>query len=43
MSKKYERRQDTAGKKILRNGTGNFETVNWKKNHHNSKMRQKIK
>lgn len=31
MKKKYERTQDTADKKILRNGTGNFETVNGKK------------
>lgn len=41
--KKHERRQDTAGKTILRKGAGNFETVNGKKNHHNSKMGQKIK
>lgn len=31
MNKKDERRRDTASKKNLRNGTGNFETVNGKK------------
>lgn len=37
-------KEDKEGKKILRNGTSNFETVNGKKtNHHNSKMEQKIK
>lgn len=31
MNKKQERTQDTADKKILRSGTGNFETFNGKK------------